>query len=95
MIQAFRELGHEVEEVALVDTETGADDAARDAGDASWKKLAKSIPFAYDLLQLLYNLMGIPLLAARRFLIDASVATNWRPHRPPSPMSTRRTIMPD
>jgi len=65
MIQAFRELGHEVEEVALVDTETAVDDPARDAGDASWKKLAKSIPFAYDLLQLLYNLMGIPLLAAR------------------------------
>lgn len=65
MIQAFRDLGYEVEEVALVDTGTAVDDAARDAGDASWKKIAKRVPFAYDLLQLLYNLMGIPLLAAR------------------------------
>lgn len=65
MIQAFRDLGHEVEEVALVNTETAVDDAARDAGDASWKRLAKRVPFAYDFLQLLYNLMGIPLLAAK------------------------------
>jgi glycosyltransferase involved in cell wall biosynthesis len=65
MIQAFRGLGHEVEEVALVDTETAVDDAARDAGDALWKRLAKRVPFAYDFLQLLYNVMGIPLLAAK------------------------------
>jgi len=65
MIQAFRSLGHEVEEVALVGTETAVDDAARDAGDALWKRLAKRVPFAYDFLQLLYNVMGIPLLAAK------------------------------
>lgn len=65
MILAFRALGHQVEEVALVDTETAVDDAARDAGEAPWKRLAKRLPFAYDFLQLLYNLMGIPFLAAK------------------------------
>ena len=65
MILAFRALGHQVEEVALVDTETAVDDAARDAGEALWKRLAKRIPFAYDFLQLLYNLIGIPFLAAK------------------------------
>ena len=65
MIQAFRSLGHEVEEVALVGTETAVDDAARDAGDALWKRLAKRVPFAYDFLQLLYNFMGVPMLAAK------------------------------
>lgn len=65
MIEAFRGLGHEVEEVALVETETAVDDAARDAGDALWKKLVKRIPFAYDFLQLMYNFMGIPMLAAK------------------------------
>src|SRR5208283_3281484 len=64
-IEAFRGLGHEVEEVALVETETAVDDAARDAGDALWKKLVKRIPFAYDFLQLMYNFMGIPMLAAK------------------------------
>ena len=65
MVQAFRGLGHEVEIVALVDTETAVEDAARDAGDALWKRIVKRIPFAYDFLQLLYNAMGIPLLAAK------------------------------
>jgi glycosyltransferase involved in cell wall biosynthesis len=65
MVNAFSELGHDVEIVSLVATDTEKENAARDAGDAGWQKMVRRIPFAYELVQLGYNLVGIPLLAAR------------------------------
>jgi glycosyltransferase involved in cell wall biosynthesis len=62
MIRAFEELGHEVETVSLVPTNAGQDDARRDAGDAVWKKPVRRIPFAYEIVQLGYNMVGIPML---------------------------------
>ena len=67
MIRAFEELGHEVETVSLVPTNAGQDDARRDAGDAAWKKPVRRIPFAYEIVQLGYNLVGIPMLLRRIF----------------------------
>jgi glycosyltransferase involved in cell wall biosynthesis len=64
MVRAFEALGHEVEMASLVPTDAGLDDAKRDAGDAGWKKLVRRIPFSYDLVQLGYNLIGIPMLLA-------------------------------
>jgi glycosyltransferase involved in cell wall biosynthesis len=62
IIRAFEELGHEVEIVSLVPTDAGQDDASRDAGDALWKKLVRRVPMAYEIVQLGYNLVGIPML---------------------------------
>jgi glycosyltransferase involved in cell wall biosynthesis len=62
MIRAFEEIGHKVEVVSLVPTDAGQDDATRDAGDAPWKKLVHRIPIAYEIVQLAYNLVGIPIL---------------------------------
>ena len=67
MVKAFQTLGHEVEMVSLVPTDMGIEDAARDAGDALWKRLVRRIPFSYDLVQLGYNLVGIPMLLAACF----------------------------
>lgn len=65
IVRAFQQLGHDVEVVSLVPLETAQDDAKRDAGDAGWKKLVRKIPFAYEIAQLGYNLIGIPMLLAR------------------------------
>lgn len=65
MANAFSELGHDVEIVSLVSTDTEKDNASRDAGDARWQKVVRRIPLAYELVQFGYNLVGIPLLAAR------------------------------
>jgi glycosyltransferase involved in cell wall biosynthesis len=62
IILAFQELGHEVETVSLVPTDAGQQDAQRDAADAPWKALVRRIPFAYEIVQLGYNLVGIPML---------------------------------
>jgi len=62
MVQAFRQIGNEVELVSLVDTEKAREDATRDAATPSWQRLVRKIPFAYDLIQLGYNLVGFPLL---------------------------------
>ena len=67
MVKAFQTLGHKVEMVSLVPIDAGMEDAARDAGDALWKKLVRRIPFSYDLVQLGYNVVGIPMLLARCF----------------------------
>ena len=67
MVKAFQSLGHEVEMVSLIPIDAGMEDAARDAGDATWKKLVRRIPFSYDLVQLGYNLVGIPMLLAACF----------------------------
>jgi glycosyltransferase involved in cell wall biosynthesis len=65
IIRAFQELGHAVETVSLVPTDTEEHDAQRDAADAPWKGLVRRIPFAYEVVQLAYNLVGIPLLLRR------------------------------
>jgi glycosyltransferase involved in cell wall biosynthesis len=62
MVRAFEELGHTVQLVSLVPTEAGQHDAQRDAGDAWWKSLVRKIPCGYELVQLAYNLIGIPML---------------------------------
>ncbi len=62
IVRAFQDLGNEVRVVSLVPLETEQENPERDAGEAAWKKLARRIPFAYELAQLGYNLVGIPLL---------------------------------
>jgi glycosyltransferase involved in cell wall biosynthesis len=63
IVNAFRELGHEVEIVSVVATER--QDAEREASEASWKRIVRRIPFAYEIVQLAYNLVGFPWLAAK------------------------------
>ena len=46
-------------------TDAGQHDAQRDAADAPWKALVRRIPFAYEIVQLGYNLVGIPMLLRR------------------------------
>ena len=65
MANAFAELGNDVEIVSLVPTDTEKENAARDAGDAAWQTVVRKIPFAYELVQLGYNLIGMPLLIAK------------------------------
>ena len=65
IVRAFEELGHEVEVVSLVPLDAEQDNAQRDAGEALWKTLVRKIPFAYELTQLAYNLVGIPMLLSR------------------------------
>jgi glycosyltransferase involved in cell wall biosynthesis len=62
---SFEELGHRVEIVSLVPTDQAQHDANRDAGNPLWQRLVRSIPFAYELVQLGYNLLGIPMLMTR------------------------------
>lgn len=71
LMRAFRALGHEVSEAALVPADTELDNAARDAGEASWKALARRIPYAYEAALLGYNFGGLPMLLWR--------AWKWRP----------------
>src|SRR5260370_14120993 len=67
IVRAFERLGHEVEMVSLVPIAAGQEDAKRDAGDAFWKKLVRRIPFAYEIVQLAYNFVGIPMLLNKIF----------------------------
>ena len=62
MVRAFRALGHEVEIAALVDPEAEPADASAEAGEAVWKRAVRRIPFAYEAVQLGYNLVGLPWL---------------------------------
>lgn len=64
IVTALRGLGHEVEIVSLVPTGAGRDTPARDAGEAPWKRAARRVPFLYDIIQLGYNVAGVPLLLA-------------------------------
>ena len=48
--------------VALVPIDAGQNNAQRDSGDAWWKTLVRRIPFSYDLVQLGYNLVGLPMI---------------------------------
>jgi len=65
MIEAFRSIGHEVTVASLVETQNKPQDPEREARDATWKVLVRKIPFAYELVQLGYNLIGIPWLLYR------------------------------
>ncbi len=65
IVQAFRALGHHVEMVALVDAEREEQDASRESREAIWKRAVKRIPFAYEAVQLGYNLVGLPWLLAK------------------------------
>lgn len=64
MIHAFRSLGHEVTVASLVDVE-GPQDASKEAAEAPWRKIARKVPYAYEAIQLGYNLLGIPLLLSK------------------------------
>jgi glycosyltransferase involved in cell wall biosynthesis len=61
LVIAFRRLGHEVEIASLVDTES-AQEAEKDVSRPFWKKLLPFIPFSNELMQLGYNLVGLPML---------------------------------
>jgi len=62
MVEAFRQLGHEVRMVSLVPADRGQNDATRDAGNPFWQRWSRRIPFAYEAVQLAYNFIGIPLV---------------------------------
>ena len=62
IVRAFEELGHEVKLASLVPIDAGQHDAGRDAADPWWKKLVRRLPFAYEMVQLAYNAVGVPLL---------------------------------
>ncbi len=61
LVKAFRLLGHTVEVIALTDRGP-APVAAKESGDPAWKRLARRVPFISELLQLGYNLVGLPML---------------------------------
>src|SRR5262249_11515428 len=67
IVLAFQKLGHEVEEVSLVPLDAQQHNAQGDAGNQQWKKLVRKVPFAYEMAQLGYNLVGLPLLLWRVF----------------------------
>lgn len=71
IIRAFRSLGHEVKEAALVSSTPQRQSTDRKIGEAAWKRIARRIPGTYELLQLAYNLYGVPMLAWN--------ALSWRP----------------
>jgi glycosyltransferase involved in cell wall biosynthesis len=62
IVKAFRDLGHSVEMVSLVPTEQTSADPSKEAGQAGWQVLVRRIPFVYEVVQLGYNAIGIPLL---------------------------------
>jgi glycosyltransferase involved in cell wall biosynthesis len=63
IVNAFRELGHTVEMAALVETEQ--QNAEREATEAPWKAAVRRIPFAYEIVQLGYNVLGLPWLLVK------------------------------
>ena len=72
IVNALRGLGHRVTIASLVDTEARPGHAADEAGEASWKKLVRRIPYGYELAQLGYNFAALPWLLwkIRRERID-------------------------
>lgn len=65
LVNALRGLGHRVEIVSVVETEGERKDAAHEAGEAGWKRFVRRIPCAYELIQIGYNLVGLPMLLKR------------------------------
>lgn len=72
MIQAFRELGHEVEMAALVTSSPESGTKSADVEKPLWQRVVQRIPFFYEVLQLGYNLFGLWIIskAIRRFRPD-------------------------
>jgi glycosyltransferase involved in cell wall biosynthesis len=70
MVNAFRELGHEVEVAAVISEDKGK--TAKPRESLVSRTTAKLPPLLYELLEILYNLYGF-LLLARKVL-------NFRPH---------------
>jgi glycosyltransferase involved in cell wall biosynthesis len=62
MAGAFRELGHSVTIVSLVRSEGESPNLSKGARPAGWQNLVRRIPFAYEIVQLGYNAIGIPFL---------------------------------
>jgi glycosyltransferase involved in cell wall biosynthesis len=62
MVYAFRELGHHVEIVSLVRTERETRDPTSEWVPAPWIQFARRIPYVYELIQLGYNVIGLPML---------------------------------
>ena len=62
MVKAFRELGHEVEIVSLVKTERESANPGREGYAAWWQHIVRRVPFGYELIQLAYNAISIPIL---------------------------------
>ncbi len=61
IIKAFRELGHQVRVVGLVNSQSLN---SKSAGTGFWSLLRKKVPhFVYDLMSLGYNVIGIFMLA--------------------------------
>ena len=64
IVKAFESFGHEVEIVSLIPIDAQEGNAERDASEALWKRCARRVPFGYEIVQLAYNLVGIPMLLA-------------------------------
>ncbi len=62
IVRSLRELGHHVELVSLFRPKTKQDDAQANAKEASWKRVTRRLPFSYEIVQIGYNLVGLPLL---------------------------------
>jgi glycosyltransferase involved in cell wall biosynthesis len=63
MVNAFRELDHHVEMVALVEKDIESDEKTK---GAAWEGLAKAVPnWIYELLELAYNIVGFLSLARK------------------------------
>jgi glycosyltransferase involved in cell wall biosynthesis len=62
MIQAFRRLGHQVEQAALADAEKPRNDAKHEAGHGIVKEIIRRIPFISEIVQLAYNVFALPWL---------------------------------
>jgi glycosyltransferase involved in cell wall biosynthesis len=65
IVNAFEALGHQVEMAALASTESGGQDAARDAEVPAWQRLVRRVPLAYELAQIGYKLVGLALVLKR------------------------------
>lgn len=62
MITAFRQLGHSVREAALVSVESETTSPEYNVKEAKWGSWIRRIPLVNELLQLGYNIAGIPLI---------------------------------
>jgi len=65
IVNAFEALGHQVEMAELASTQSGGQDAARDAEVPAWQRLVRRVPLAYELAQIGYNLVGLALVLKR------------------------------
>ena len=62
MVNAFRKLGHQADIVSLAATEKKSPGTGCDGFLAPWQVIIRRIPLVHELLQLAYNLIGIPML---------------------------------